>query len=74
MKEILDKAKKSIEANKSEYPTCALATTFHKPVGEESMYVCFVYGPQNISNHTQGQVLDTMNVDPINPNKQAKNQ
>ena len=40
--------------------------TFHKYTGEESPYVRFRYLPQKICNHTQGQVLGSMNNDPLN--------
>ena len=43
-----------------------LVTTFHKPAGEENLYVRFGYGPLRILNHTRGQVLKSNNADPIN--------
>ena len=46
--EILDQAKQSIEADKSEHPTSTLTTTFHKATGEANPYVHFGYGPQTI--------------------------
>ena len=46
--------------------TGTLATTFHKPVGEENWYVRFGYGPMKICNHTRGQVSGSINADPIN--------
>ena len=46
--------------------TGTLAMTFHKPAGEANQYVRFGYGPLSICNHTQGQVLGSMNTDPIN--------
>ena len=43
-----------------------LTTTFHKPVGEENPQVWFGYGPLTIFQQTRGQVLGSMNADPIN--------
>ena len=48
LKDILDHAKQSIEANKSEHPTRTLTTEFHKPTGGANPYVWFGYGPQTI--------------------------
>ena len=48
LKEIIYKAKQSIDANKYEHPTGILATTFHKPKGEANLYVCFSYDQQII--------------------------
>ena len=62
----------SIEGNKSEHPTGTLATTFHKPTGEENLYVWFGYGPQKICNHTRGQVLVSTNADLVNAKKRSK--
>ena len=67
--EVLEQEKQSIEVNKSVHPTGTLATTFHKPVGEENTYVCFGYVPQTIFLHTWVQVPGSMNADPINANK-----
>ena len=46
--------------------TGTLATNFHKPVGEENLYVQFGYDTLKIYNHTRGQVSGSMNDDPIN--------
>ena len=43
-----------------------LATTFHKPSGEENPCIRFGYGPLTIFNHTQVQVAVSMNAYPIN--------
>ena len=74
MEDILDQEKQSIEANKSEHPTVTLAANFQKPEGGANMYVWFGYVPQKICNHTLGQVWVSINADPINANKQVKNQ
>ena len=66
MKEILNQANNSVEANRYEHPTVILATTFYKPVGEANQYVRFVYGPLTIFNHTWGQVSVSMINDPVN--------
>ena len=47
--------------------------TFRKPVGGENIYVRFGYGPLTICNHTQEQILVSMNDDTIEmvqPSKQ----
>ena len=72
--DILDQAKKSMEAKKYEYPTGTLNMTFQKPAGEANLYVQFLYGPQTIFNHTLGKVSVSIKVDSINANKQVKNQ
>ena len=66
MKEILNQANNSVEANRYEHPTVILATTFYKPVGEVNVYVHFGYGPLKICSQNQGQVLGLMNYYPIN--------
>ena len=43
-----------------------LDTAFHKPEGEENLYVQFGYVPLKICKHTQGKVSGSMNADPIN--------
>ena len=43
-----------------------LATTLHKPTGEENLYVQFGYVPLTIFNHNQGQISGLMNSDPMN--------
>ena len=48
LKDILYHENQSTEVNKSEHPTGTLATTFHKPAGEENQYVWFGYIPQTI--------------------------
>ena len=48
LKYILDQAKESIDANKSEHLTGTLATNFHKTLGETNMYIQFGYVPQTI--------------------------
>ena len=45
--------------------------TFHKPVGEETPYIWFGYGPQEIFEHTWGQVSESINDYPININTSA---
>ena len=37
----------------------------HKPAKEENIYAQFGYGSQKNFNHTQGQVLGSMNTDPV---------
>ena len=43
-----------------------LATTFHKPAGEENPCFRFGYSPQKNFNHTQEKVSVSMKTDPIN--------
>ena len=43
-----------------------LATTFHKLAGESNTYVNFGYVPLKLFNHTQEQVLASINADPMN--------
>ena len=74
MKGGLYQAKQSIEAKNYEHPTGTLAMILHKPAGGANPYVRFVYGPQKKFNHTQGQVLLSINTDPNNANKQVNNQ
>ena len=73
MKDISYQEMQSIEAKKFKHPTGTLTTTFHKPEGEENMYVGFVYGPQKIFNKTQEQVLGSMDAGLINVKKQFNN-
>ena len=51
---------------KYEHPTGTIASTFHKPV-EEKIRISGL-------NHALGQVLSSMNADPINMNKHVNNQ
>ena len=37
---------------------------YKKTVGEVNIYIRFVYAPNTICNHTQGQVLVSINADP----------
>ena len=73
LKEILNLSKQSIDINKKLQPIVNLVTTYLKPVGEANAYIIFVYGPQKICNHTQEQVLESINSHPINTNKQVNN-
>ena len=41
LKDILDKTKQYIDVNKKLHTAGTLKTTFHKPGGEENMYVQF---------------------------------
>ena len=66
LKEIFDKAKQSIKANRSEQPNGTLAMTFHKYAGEATPYVRFGYSPYNISNTPGVNFTGSMNADPIN--------
>ena len=50
--------------------TVILATTFHKPAGEENVYVQFRCLPLKIFNYTRGRVSGSINTDPINANIQ----
>ena len=43
-----------------------LATTFHKPAGEENLFVRFQYVPQKICNHIQGKISGSINADLVN--------
>ena len=72
LKEILYQSKQSIDVNMQFHPTGTLATTLLNPPGEENPYVQFLYGPQKIFNHTQGQLSVSMNYDPINRNKKSQ--
>ena len=63
-----------IDVNKQLNLNGTLAATFLKPAEEEKLYVLFVYSPQTIFNHTQGQVFLLINSDMININKKDKNQ
>ena len=74
LKDFLYQWKQSIEVNDKLQTTRTLAKTLLEPTGEENLYVQFVYVQQKICNHTQGQVLVSMNTDPINTNKQINNQ
>ena len=71
---ILDQSKQSIYVNKNEHPTGTLATTFLNPARGSNPYFPFVYISQKIFNHTQRQVLGSMNSYPENYNKQVKTQ
>ena len=61
--------KRRNQENKSEHPTGTLATSFQKPLGEANPYVRFGYGPLKNFNHTQRQVVVSINPDPINTKK-----
>ena len=74
LRDILDQAKKSIDANNYERPTRTLAVTLKKPTGEVNAYVHFEYSPQIIWYHTQGKVSGSVNGDLINANKQVNNE
>ena len=45
--------------------TGTLATTFHKPTGEENLYVRFGYGLYKIFWYALGQVSGSINSDPV---------
>ena len=55
-----------LDNDKWKHKTGTLVTTFHKPTGEVNLYVIFVYVPQIIFNHTQGQASVSINADPVN--------
>ena len=55
-----------IDGNRCNHKTGALTANFHKPAGEENLYVQFGYVPQKKFNHIQGQVSGLMNADTIN--------
>ena len=66
LKEILDQSKQLIKVKNNKNPTSTLSMTFLIPEGGSNIYVQFLYIPQTISNHTQGQVLGSMISDIVN--------
>ena len=56
----------SIDDDKCNYKDDTLATTFHVPKWKTKLYVCYIYVPQKIFNHTQRKNSGSMNADLVN--------